>query len=173
MSMCAPLLPPSCASYIDAFTRTSSRVSGGGVGSDSPTARYTDAVLCTGSELRLDAPLTPVLFTIRAEATWLVLLPLKRLLPSTPLSMKLLLVSRCPLAQIGAFPKPEFAPAPPDNSALTPGVRIATPVKLPVDDGIAFSWLVSSTYPFVVSTELSSGVTFTVTVCPTSPSWSV
>ena len=49
----------------------------------------------------LAALATPVLFTMRAEATWLVLLPLKRLLASTPFSRKLLLVSRWPLAQIG------------------------------------------------------------------------
>ena len=49
----------------------------------------------------LEAPATPVLFTMRAEATWLVLLPLNKLLASTPFSRKLLLVSRCPLAQMG------------------------------------------------------------------------
>ena len=51
-----------------------------------------------------------MLFTIRAEATWLVLLPLKMLLASTPFSRKLLLVSRWPLAQIGWLPKPALAP---------------------------------------------------------------
>ena len=39
-------------------------------------------------------PGEPVLLMTRAEATWLVLLPLKRLVASTPLSEKLLLVSR-------------------------------------------------------------------------------
>ena len=40
---------------------------------------------------------TPVLLMSRAEPTLLVLLPLKRLLASTPLREKLLLVSRWPL----------------------------------------------------------------------------
>ena len=39
MSMCAPLLPPCCASYIEVFTRTSEMVSGAGEGMDSPMAR--------------------------------------------------------------------------------------------------------------------------------------
>src|SRR6202795_1816081 len=120
-------------------------VSGAGVGSAWPMARYGEAVLCITAALELAAPLTPVLFTIRAEATWLVLLPLKRLLPSTPLSRKLLLVPGWPLAQRGELPRPALAPLPPESSALTPGVRMATPVKLPVERGIALSWLVSST----------------------------
>ena len=72
----------------------------------------------------------------RAEPTWLVLFPLNKLLASTPFREKLLLVSRWPLAQIGAFPRPELAPVPPDSSAFTPGDRIARPVKLPVGSGI-------------------------------------
>jgi len=36
----------------------------------------------------------PVLFTTRADSTWLVLLPLKRLLASTPFNRKALEVSR-------------------------------------------------------------------------------
>ena len=88
-----------------------------------------------GAALVLAALATPVLFTMRAEATWLVLLPLNKLLASTPFSRKLLLVSRWPLAQIGWFPKPLLAPVPPDSSALTPGERIASPVKLPVGRG--------------------------------------
>src|SRR6202021_3528893 len=95
--------------------------------------------------LELAAPLTPVLFTTRAEATWLVLLPLKRLLASTPFSRKLLEVSRCPLAQIGALPRPLFAPVPPDNSAFTPGDQTASPVKLPVGSGSASICDLSST----------------------------
>src|ERR1700730_15469203 len=79
---------------------------------------------------------TPVLGPTRDEATWLVLLPLNRVLPSTPLSRKLLLVSRSPLAQMGALPKPALTPVPPGNSALTPGDRMATPVKLPVGNGM-------------------------------------
>ena len=62
-------------------------------------------MLCTGAAVVLAALATPVLFTIRAEATWLVLLPLNKLLASTPLSRKLLLVSRCPFAQIGWLPE--------------------------------------------------------------------
>src|ERR1700760_2781580 len=95
---------------------------------------------------------TPVLLITRADGTWLVLLPLKRLLASTPFSEKLLLVSRCPLAQIGALPNPLFDPVPPESSALTPGERIATPVKLPVASGTESICPVSRTYPTVVST---------------------
>src|ERR1700678_3744321 len=80
---------------------------------------------------------TPVLGETRDEATWLVLLPLNRVLASTPFSRKLLLVSRSPFAQIGALPRPELTPVPPGSSALTPGERMATPVKLPVGSGIA------------------------------------
>ena len=69
----------------------------------------------------LAAPLTPVLFTTRAEATWLVLLPLNRFLASTPFSRNVLLVSRWPLAQIGWLPKPALAPVPLGSSAFTPG----------------------------------------------------
>ena len=54
-----------------------------------------------GAALVLAALATPVLLTMRAEATWLVLFPLNRLLASTPLRRKLLLVSRWPLAQMG------------------------------------------------------------------------
>ena len=56
---------------------------------------------------------TPVLLMTRAEDTWLVLLPLKRLLASTPFNRKLFDVSRWPFAQMGALPRPEFAPVPP------------------------------------------------------------
>src|SRR6202051_1905922 len=100
---------------------------------------------------------TPVLGPTREEATWLVLLPLNRLLASTPFSRKLLLVSRSPLAQMGALPRPELTPVPPGSSALTPGVRMATPVKLPVGNGMASICARYSTYPFVVSTALSRG----------------
>src|ERR1035438_7754178 len=78
---------------------------------------------------------TPVELITRADGTWLVLLPLKRLLASTPFNAKLLLVSRCPFAQIGALPRPLLEPVPPDNSAFTPGERMARPVKLPVASG--------------------------------------
>ena len=49
---------------------------------------------------------TPVLLMTRAEGTWLVLLPLNRLLASTPFRRKLFEVSRWPLAQMGALPRP-------------------------------------------------------------------
>ena len=54
----------------------------------------------------------PVLFTTRADATELVLLPLKRLLASTPFSRNVLLVSRWPLAQMGWLPSPVLTPVP-------------------------------------------------------------
>ena len=88
---------------------------------------------------------TPVELMTRAELTWEVLLPLKRLLASTPLSRKEFEVSRWPLAQMGALPRPEFEPVPPESSALTPGERMATPVKLPVGSGMASIWALSST----------------------------
>ena len=55
-------------------------VSGAGEGIDSPIARYTDALLCTGSALRAEEVLTPVSFTTLADATWLVVLPLNKIL---------------------------------------------------------------------------------------------
>src|ERR1700752_3194023 len=112
MSMCAPLVEPCCASYMEVFTRSSCTVSGAGDGRACPIARYTLAVLWIGAALVLAAFATPVLLTIRADATWLVLLPLNKLLASTPFSRKVLLVSRCPLAQIGWLPSPAFAPVP-------------------------------------------------------------
>src|ERR1700677_3865112 len=78
---------------------------------------------------------TPVELMTRAEDTWLVLLPLNRLLASTPLSRNELEVSRWPLAQMGALPRPELAPVPPPSSALTPVDCVARPVKLPVARG--------------------------------------
>ena len=86
----------------------------------------------------LAAPPMPVLLTMRAQATWLVLLPLKRLLASTPLRRNVLLVSRWPLAQMGRLPRPVLTPEPLASSALTPGERMARPVKLPVGKGIGF-----------------------------------
>jgi len=59
------------------------------------------------------------------------------LLPETPLMVKLLLVSRCPLAQIAWLPKPAFVPAVFRKSALTPGLKMAAWVKLPVPSGIS------------------------------------
>src|ERR1039457_3911338 len=87
----------------------------------------------------------PVELITRAEDTWLVLLPLNRLLASTPFSRKLFEVSRWPLAQMGELPKPEFAPVPPPSSALTPVDCVARPVKLPVARGTASICAVSST----------------------------
>lgn len=78
-------------------------------------------MLWIGAALVLAALATPVLLTMRADATWLVLLPLNKLLASTPFSRNVLLVSRCPLAQIGWLPKPLFTPVPPASSAFTPG----------------------------------------------------
>ena len=137
MSMCAPLVDPCCASYIEVFTRTSSNCFRSGCGQ-----RLADGQIgrCRGlnhPDARAASPsLRPVLLTIRAEATWLVLLPLKMLLASTPFNRKLLLVSRWPLAQIGWLPKPALAPLPLGSSALTPGERMASPVKLPVGKGM-------------------------------------
>src|ERR1700722_11515846 len=98
-----------------------------------------------GIALKLEAPLTPVLFTTRADDTWLVLLPLKRLRASTPFNRNVLLVSRCPLAQTGALPKPAFAPVPAESSAFTPGDKSARPVKEPVGRGTASICSLSST----------------------------
>src|ERR1700751_273195 len=95
MSMWAPLAPPCCASYMEALTRTSCSVSGAGVGSALPMERNAEDAL--GSTPALVVPLDalpPVLFTTREDVTWLVLLPLKRLLASTPFRRKLFDVSR-------------------------------------------------------------------------------
>src|SRR6202163_1547954 len=135
LSMCAPLVDPCCASYIEVLTRNSWTVSGAGVGSAWPMARYGDAELWITLAVVLEAPATPVLLTTRADATELVVLPLNRLLASTPLSRKVLLVSRWPLAQIGWMPSPAFAAEPAGSAALTPGERMARPVKLPVGSG--------------------------------------
>src|ERR1700739_500990 len=104
---------------MEALTRTSERVSGAGVGMALPMERYTDArVWITPPAPVLDE--TPVLLMTRADGTWLVLLPLKRLLAAMPFIRKLFDVSRWPLDQMGALPRPEFAPVPPDSSAFTP-----------------------------------------------------
>ena len=107
---------------------------------------------------------TPVELMTRAEATWLVLLPLKRLLASTPLSRKLFEVSRWPLAQMGALPSPELAPVPLLNSAVTPVDWVARPVKLPVGSGTDSISDLSKTYPTVVSTTFINGEASTSTV---------
>ena len=142
--MCAPDVAPCCASYIEAFTRTSCSISGAGVGIALPIERYTEAA--DGITPVLDVVEdTPVELITRAEPTSLVLLPLNRLLPSTPFRLKLLLVSRWPFAQIGRLPSPSFAPEPEGSSAFTPGDWVATPVKLPVGSGISSICALSST----------------------------
>ena len=78
-----------------------------------------------------------MLFTTRADKTPLVVLPLNRLAASTPLSRNVLLVSRWPLAQTGALPKPALAPDPPGSSAFTPTECMAKPVKEPVGRGMS------------------------------------
>src|SRR5690348_14899720 len=96
-----------------------------------------------GAALVLDtpaAPPSPVALTTRPEDTELVLLPLNRLLASTPFRRKVLLVSRWPLVQMGWLPKPLLTPVPLESSALTPGERMARPVKLPVGRGTASIW---------------------------------
>ena len=109
----------------------------------------------------------------RAEATWLVLLPLNRLLASTPFSRNEFDVSRWPLAQIGALPRPELAPVPPPSSALTPVDWVARPVKLPVCSGTLSICALSITYPLVVSTAFISGEASTSTVVVVCPILSV
>ena len=52
---------------------------------------------------------------------------------------------------------------------MTPGERMATPVKLPVGSGTASICARSRTYPLVVSTAFISGVAFTVKVVDTEP----
>ena len=85
------------------------------------------------------APATPVLFTTRAEATWLVLLPLNKLLASTPFSKKSIAGVALAIGPDRLLPRPALAPVPLGSSALTPGERIASPVKLPVGRGIDFN----------------------------------
>ena len=70
------------------------------------------------------------------SATPLDDLPLKRLLVCTPLTTKLLLVSRWPLAKMFWLPRPALVPEPVRKSALTPGLRRASCVKLPVPSGV-------------------------------------
>ncbi len=80
---------------------------------------------------------TPVLLMTRAEGTWLVLLPLNRLLASTPLSREAvggiaLAIGpdrRVAEAGVGAGAAGEFR--------IDAGRRIARPVKLPVASGTA------------------------------------
>ena len=95
--MCAPLLLPCVASYIDAFTVISWIASGGGVGRAWPIAPYTDVLVWIAPP----APkFSPVFSTNRFSPTWLVEFPLKRLFVLMPFNEKLLLVSLFPLAKI-------------------------------------------------------------------------
>ena len=64
--------------------------------------REIDRGAATGSRRRAPAVADAGAVDHARRATWLVLLPLKRLLPSTPFSRKLLMVSRWPLAQMGS-----------------------------------------------------------------------
>src|SRR5580700_1970530 len=95
--MCAPLLFPCDASYIEVFTAISWMASGGGVGSAWPIAPYTDVFV------RIEPPapkFSPVFRTKRFSPTLLVEFPLNRLFVPTPFKEKLLLVSRFPSAKI-------------------------------------------------------------------------
>src|SRR4029077_17562925 len=99
----------------------------------------------------------------------LVELPLKRLFAFTELKLKLLLVSRWPLATIPWLPNPSLLPDPERKSALTPGARMANWVKLPVPSGTSCASCESREYPFEVSVSLSSGVAVTDTLEDTAP----
>ena len=82
----------------------------GGVGSAWPIAAYTEVLvwICPpGAEVLSGVE------TKRFSPTWLVELPLKRLLVLMPFSEKLLLVSRWPLAKMAWLPSPALLPAPP------------------------------------------------------------
>ncbi len=106
------------------------------------------------------------------SATWLTDLPLNKLSAVTPLSEKLLLESRCPLAQILWFPSPVFVPDPAKRSALTPGLSMANWVKLPVPSGVLLMVDSFSTYPIVEFVWLTMEVPFTSTVSSTVPTLS-
>src|SRR5258708_2408179 len=95
--MCVSLLLPWVASYCEELTAISWIASGGGVGRAWPIAPYTDVLVW----MLPPAPkFSPVLSTKRFSPTWLVELPLKRLLVLTPFKEKLLLVSRFPFAKM-------------------------------------------------------------------------
>src|SRR5579885_402422 len=87
--MCAPLVAPCEASYMEVFTCISCTVSGLGVGKALPIASYTEVLVCTPPGL-FAVKFSPVLGTTRPEATWLVLLPLNRFPVSMPFNWKVL-----------------------------------------------------------------------------------
>src|ERR1700674_1596612 len=122
---------------MDELTCISWTVSGGGLGRAWPIAPYTDVLVTISPLGLLPFPFSPMFTATRLEVIWLEDLPLKMLLAKIPLTEKLLLVSRCPLAQIAWLPKPAFVPAVFRKSALTPGLRMAAWVKLPVPRGIS------------------------------------
>src|SRR5580700_728123 len=106
---------------------------------------------------------SPVFRTARFAPTWLDEAPLNRLFARTPSNVNVLLESLCPFAQMFWFPNPVFVPVSARKSALTPGLRVANCVKLPVPSGRDEIWLLSRTYPFVVSTVFRRGVADTCT----------
>ncbi len=75
------------------------------------------------------------------DSTWLVVLPLNTLSALTPLIERLLLVSRWPFTQMAWLPKPALLPEVLMKSALKPGLKIASCVKLPVPRGVSWSSL--------------------------------
>jgi hypothetical protein len=68
--------------------------------------------------------------------TELEVLPLKMLLAFTPLNLKLFDELRCPFAKIFWFPKPGPVRELLSKSAFTPGLKIASCVKLSVPRGM-------------------------------------
>src|SRR6201999_3632861 len=107
-----------CASYIDAFTRSSCRNSGGGVGRLLPFDPNAVPDVCVSPPIALACPM---LNWYRCELALLEVFPLKMLLESTPFTWNVLEVSRCPFAQIGWLPRPAFVSTELSNSAFTPG----------------------------------------------------
>ena len=105
----------------------------------------------------------------RCDASPLELMPLKMLVTSVPFTWKVLLVARCPFAQMFWLPSPAFVSIPLSSSAFTPGARTASCVKLPVASGVASICVLSSVYPFVVSVAFSNGFAVTVTDSVTFP----
>src|SRR5260370_20209962 len=102
----------------------------------SPIELYTEVLVWLVVPADDEVPNAAVLAVNRVDATWLVLLPLNRLFTERPFTEKLLLVSRWPFAQIAWLPSPALVPEVFRKSALTPGARIASCVKLPVPRGV-------------------------------------
>ena len=97
-------------------------------------ALYTDVLVWICPPAR---KFSPVLRTKRFAETELDDLPLKTLLALMSFKEKLFEVSRWPLAKMLWLPSPPLVPESFRKSALTPGLRIANWVKLPVPRGIA------------------------------------